>query len=77
MYFLRSYSNARGRHYARYGTSLEKSLEDIMVIYYKLFCLTYINSNNINVFSVDSTHKNIQITPLCWQGQIKQLTYIW
>jgi len=28
-------------------------------------------------FSVDSTHKNLQITPLCWQGQIKQPTYIW
>jgi len=27
-------------------------------------------------FSVDSTYKNLQITPLCWQGQIKQPTYI-
>ena len=28
-------------------------------------------------FSVDSTHKNHQITPLCWQGQIKQPAYTW
>ena len=27
-------------------------------------------------FSVDSTHKNLQITPLCWHGQTKRLTYI-
>jgi len=27
-------------------------------------------------FSVDSTHKNLQITSLYWQGQIKQPTYI-
>jgi len=28
------------------------------------------------LFSVDSVHKKLQITPLCWQGQIKQPTYI-
>jgi len=38
------------RKHARYGTSLKKSLENITVIYYKLFCLTYIISININVF---------------------------
>jgi len=38
------------RKYARYGTSLKKSLENITVIYYKLFCITYITSININVF---------------------------
>ena len=57
------------RRYARYDTSIETSLQDIMVIYYELFCLTYITSINITVFSVNSTHKNLQITPLCWQGQ--------
>jgi len=29
------------------------------------------------LFIVDSTHKNLQITPLCWQSQIKQPTFIW
>jgi len=28
------------------------------------------------LFNVVSTHKNLQITSLCWQGQIKQSTYI-
>jgi len=44
------------RKYARYGTGLETWLKDFMVFYYELFCLTYMTSINVTVFSVNSTH---------------------